>query len=329
MIALPLDVWHYILQFACSDGGRTGAVLSRVSQACRRDSSAYRFYSVQLHSLKQVEAFLATYKSAASAATGKDSSCDPPRVRHLLLTFLPGTVDVIVLGPCFHFRDYHSWSEVKAIWNARFVSTVTHLFELVAPRLETLTVLQSPEVLLPYVRVPGAFPALRTLVLFRNDGLFLRRPRTDKEDRDWMEPIDINGYGAGTHPDEAHLAAHPIFPALEQLYLANVECKPHLALWPLAAPRLVHLKVSPAEEESCAALRAALLRDGSAGFQALRTVDILPGPKVNHNADLSGLREATIDRPDLKLTVLEPLSPDFNDRRWVERLSREWTETEH
>ena len=93
------------------DGGRTAAALLRTSKAFRQDSASYRFHSVQLHNLEQVKKFLAAYQSAlAAGAPGSVPPVDPPHVRHLMLTFLSGKADIIVLGPCFHFMDYHSWS---------------------------------------------------------------------------------------------------------------------------------------------------------------------------------------------------------------------------
>ena len=103
MDTLSVDVWQYIFALACTDGGRTGATLSRISKSFRSASAAARFHSVQLTSLKRVKAFLDCYEAAL--ATAAADGVDPPHVRHLLLAFLPGQTDMFVLGPAFHFRD--------------------------------------------------------------------------------------------------------------------------------------------------------------------------------------------------------------------------------
>ena len=323
MVALSLDVWYHVLQSACTDGGKTGAALSRTSKAIRVNSAPYRFQSVQLNNLTQIEGFL---KAFNAACTTSDPQANSPRVRHLLLAFLPGKTDMIGLGSCFHFLDFHSWQEAKNEWNARFVPLLMRLFEAVAPRLETLAVLSSYEIPLPYVRTPeGGFPVLRHLVLSSDDGLFFWRPAPgDNKYAPWMEPQDDGDrfYGAGTPPDAVALAANPPFPVLSQLGLFGVRLERHFALWPLAAPHVAYVRVAVAKEETYQVLRAVLL--GNPRFSALRTVDVQSQGNVAERTPLAHLQEDAKLRPGLELTVLPPpSSEEFDMIRCAEDFTRE------
>ncbi|KAI0823707.1 hypothetical protein BC628DRAFT_1449403 [Trametes gibbosa] len=169
---LPIDVWRNIFEFACTDGGRTAISFSYVSRAFRSISAAYRFHSVRISRLQDIEAFLVRYEVAlAAAATTGDNT---PWVHHLLLPFLPGETDVTVIkGPC-HFRDTMSWREAKDAWNARCVDLLSRLFASVGSHLETLAVVQSRAIPLPLVRC--TLPALRMLTLTVDDRIFVRLP---------------------------------------------------------------------------------------------------------------------------------------------------------
>ena len=83
MDTLPLDVWHHIFSFACADGGRTGARLARISHALRASSAAYRFFSVELYSIGQLQKFISSYEAALAVTSTSLPPADPPRVRHL------------------------------------------------------------------------------------------------------------------------------------------------------------------------------------------------------------------------------------------------------
>ncbi|RPD60287.1 hypothetical protein L226DRAFT_471582 [Lentinus tigrinus ALCF2SS1-7] len=306
MNSLPTEVWQYIFKLACVESTRTGSALSRTSKAFRHVLTPVRFDSVRLNSLKQIEKFLAVYEAAVAEATSSKS--DPPHVRHLLLAFLPGQTDVIVLGPSFHFRDFHSWQEVKKQWNERFVSLMTRLFDLISPDLLTMTVLQNHEIPLPYV--PCSFPALRELTLLHEDRMFFRMPAKPES---WMEPSDNEFYGAGTPPDKEVLAAKPIFPALERLHLVDGEWEAKLPMWAVVAPRLTHLRVSSASQECCDVLSSALL----ATPPTLSTLIVQP-----HSKD----RDARIANahPGVDVVILPALKRDLKQEYWYERLPREW-----
>jgi hypothetical protein len=63
MECCPTEIWESIFQFACTDGGRTGLVLSRVSKHVRCLSTQSRFYTLVLRSASQLAAFLGYLES--------------------------------------------------------------------------------------------------------------------------------------------------------------------------------------------------------------------------------------------------------------------------
>ncbi|TBU22952.1 hypothetical protein BD311DRAFT_110290 [Dichomitus squalens] len=329
---LPIDVWHHIFKFAYTDGGFIGATLSRISRSFRAVSAPYRFHSVRLSNIKGIEKFLAAYEAALADAAA--SSTDPPRVRHLLFTFLPGEVDMIILEGSFHMRDWHSWQMAKIDWNTRFVARVTRLFELVASHLETFAVLQCPEVVLPFVRCPR-FPALRELTLLHEDALFVYTP---KKAYSWMEPKDADFFGSGTPPTYEELAASPLFPALERLHLARGYWGPTLPLWDAVAPRLTHLRISGADVLAGLPLWDALSGKPQA-FSDLVALVVQPKLKGAETgvdetqaepleAIVERLRQVETERPSLDAILVPAViaSPDVDGLRdWTEWLIKEWT----
>ncbi|KAI1781995.1 hypothetical protein LXA43DRAFT_907102 [Ganoderma leucocontextum] len=326
MDTLPLDVWHHIFSFACTDGGRTGARLARTSRAFRASSAAYRFHSVELSGIGQLAKFLSAYEAALAAASAAKPPTDPPRVRHLTFAFLPPKVDMVILDGAIHFRDYHSWQQAKIAWNTQFVTHLARLFALVASHLATLTVLQSPDVPLPFVPCAQPFPALCALTLVTDDSLLVYAP---SKERAWMEPTDpdrASYFGAGAPPTCAELAATPPFPALERLHLADGKWQHTLPMWAAAAPRVAHLRISGADEEAVAALRD-LLRVGPPDLAALRTVVVHPKFDVDAakaEAQKEQLRvvlhEIRAGRAALDVEVepvLAGLAYDLKDRQWT------------
>ena len=318
---LPIDVWHHIFSFACTDGGRTGARLAHTSHAFRASSAPYRFHSVELHSIGQLEKFLSSYEAALAASSTSSPPFDPPRVRQLTFAFLPPRVDMVVLEGAIHFRDYHSWQQAKIAWNTHFVTNVTRLFALVASHLSTLTVLQSPDVPLPFVPCTQPFPELRALEVVTDDSLLVSAPL---KERAWMEPTDPSSFfGAGTPPTRAELAAAPPFPALERLHLADGKWQHTLPLWAAGAPRVAHLRVSGADDGALAALRD-MLRVGMGDLSALRTVALhakFDTDAAKADAQRQELRAALQEirggRPALDVKVMKGLSYDLKRRRWT------------
>ncbi|PIL34088.1 hypothetical protein GSI_03799 [Ganoderma sinense ZZ0214-1] len=327
MDTLPLDVWHHIFFFACADGGHTGARLARTSRAFLSSSATYRFHSVELHGVGQLRRFLSAYDTALATASVSSAPTDPPRVRHLTFAFLPPKVDMIILDGPIHFRDFHSWQQAKIVWNTEFVSGVARLFALVASHLVTLTVLQSPDVPLPFVSCGQPFPALRSLTLVTDDSFLVHAP---SKGRPWMEPTDSSHFGAGAPPTCTELVAAPPFPALEELHLADGKWQHTLPLWAAAAPRVAQLRITGVDEESVAALRD-LLRTAPPDFKfgALRGVVLHPkfdadaakAQGENENM-MVALQDIRVRRLALSLEigrVLEPegLAYDLKRRKWT------------
>lgn len=324
MDTLPLDVWHHIFSFACTDGGRIGARLARTSHVFRVSSAPYRFYSVELHSIGQLRKFLSTYGAALTAASTSPPPSDPSRVRQLTFAFLPPKVDMVVLEGAIHFRDYHSWQQAKIAWNTHFVTDVTRLFALVASHLSTFTVLQSPDVPLPFVSCAQPFPELRALTVLTDDSLLVYAP---PKERAWMEPADSSSFfGAGTPPTRAELAAAPPFPALERLHLADGKWQHTLPLWAAAAPGVACLQVSGVDDGALGALRS-LLSVGSEELSVLRTVVLRPkydtaAAKADAQKEVlrATLEELRVGRPAVDVEVertLEGPAYDLKRRKWT------------
>ncbi|KAH9940536.1 uncharacterized protein BXZ73DRAFT_98967 [Epithele typhae] len=213
MDSLPRPIRADIFRYACTDGGPTGAALARTSRAVAAETAPFRFHSLHLTSLRQIGQLLLCHerlqrthtapaapprrpipRSQAALAHRRNRSASPARgtlpAHHLLLNFLPGECD----APKRAWRawdeystgkgkqreeladDERAWAAAKASWDAQFVVLVPWLFALVAPTLETMVVLQSVDLPLPYVLgVDGfrGFPRLHELALLANDSMFV------------------------------------------------------------------------------------------------------------------------------------------------------------
>ncbi|KAI0644629.1 hypothetical protein C8Q79DRAFT_785380 [Trametes meyenii] len=325
---LPADVWHNILNFACTDGGYTSRALARVSKTIRALSAAHRFHSVRLSKLSTIKKFLAVYEAALAVAAAASDGSDPPRVRHLLLRFLPHETDVTLLEGPFHFRDFYSWTQAKDAWNAELVALLGRLFALTRAHLDTLAVLQSDRVPLPFLRVD--LPALRTLTLLADDRVFVRCPDEPRSDNGWTEPSNTNFYATAPPTDDVDAS----FPALERLHLVDGPNKRlpwalTLPVWGRLAPRVAHLQVSHADKST---LRAVLdvVRASPPVFAALRTVAVQgasDGP--DSAAGVVEIQEACTRRVEgggVKF-VHVPSSKVAEPRvDWPTLLAREWEE---
>ncbi|KAI0768682.1 hypothetical protein BD413DRAFT_614197 [Trametes elegans] len=80
---LPLDVWHIVLQYACTDGGRSGAALAHTSSGLHTASAA---------------------SQARAAHPGGDTPEYGLNARHLLLSFFPEDCESLV-------RPWRGWNE--------------------------------------------------------------------------------------------------------------------------------------------------------------------------------------------------------------------------
>ncbi|KAI0768676.1 hypothetical protein BD413DRAFT_614191 [Trametes elegans] len=278
VIPLPVDVWHTIFEFVSADGWRTLSALSRVSRAMHTISKAYQYRKVRLAKLSDIEKFVSSFDaSRPSASSASSSETGPPRVRHLLLSFLPHETDMLVLEGAFHMRDYWSWEQAKEEWDERFATLLPRLLSSLGPHLDTLTVLQSQSVALPLVQ--AHLPALRSLTLLEEDRIFVRLPAAQEPERTWLE-----SHHAGGALDLAAVAAAPPFPALERLHLVDGAQKAQkrlpwtttLPVWALLAPRLARLRVSGGRSELLSAVRDAICAVPPA-FPALRSVEVQLG----------------------------------------------------
>ncbi|KAH9858646.1 hypothetical protein C2E23DRAFT_855453 [Lenzites betulinus] len=349
---LPIEVWRYILEFACTDGGRTAISFSRVSRAFRSISTAYRFHSVRLSKLSDIQAFLVEYEAALATATSTRN--DPPRVCRLLLSFLPGETDVKLLeGPCT-FRDVHSWREAKDTWNARCVDLLSGLFALVGSHLETLAILQSRAIALPFVRC--TLPALRTLTLLAEDRLFVRLPSEPNNSLSWMEMSNVSFYASNAPIDFAGVAAAPPFPALQRLHIVDVTDKDAqskrlpwtvtLPVWAKLAPHLAILEFSNAAGVTVRDLRD-LAHDMPPVFSTLRTLAVQPAAEDSGSSiSLAGMEATPSGRdsdpnartrsqmgvdatpsghPPVKYVLRRPVPGGDDSAYWARRLAEEWT----
>ncbi|KAI0661257.1 hypothetical protein C8Q70DRAFT_703643 [Cubamyces menziesii] len=326
---VPVEMWRVIFAYACTDGGRTGASLSNVSKLVRTLSTPYRFHSVRLVTTHGMKKFLDCYQIAVAAAAAEE--IDAPRVRHLLLSFLPGETDVICLEGAVVGRDVYSFLEVKEEWNARFAELTSHLLSLVGSHLETMTILQSPKIPLPMIQC--RLPALRELTLLGDDRVFIRLPREPPKMDGWPEPSDSDFYPPCTGPlDLDAIAAAPFFPALKRLHLVDEEYKllpweTTLPVWAKLAPHLETLRISYAREPMLRAVQQTL-RAPAPVFRTLRTLEIHPASDDPELATLAAEISFSVgaDRTAFQ-DIHEKISGRAGDARtWPQRLVQEWQE---
>lgn len=337
--SLPIDVWCGIFEFACTDGGRIASSLSRVSKAFRTISATYRFRSVRLSRLRNIQEFLTRYEAAL--ATASAAGCDPPRVYHLLLSFLPGETDVTLLDAGCHMRDFHAWRDMKGVWNARCVDLLTRLFALIGAHLKTLTVLQSPTIPLPFVRC--TLPALRELTLLADDRLFVRLPSEAGDHNSWIELSNTEFYAAGAPLDLTEVAANPPFPALERLHVVDVsgedvapkrlQWATTLPVWARLAPRLATLRLSHPDVATLRDMHN-LLRATPPVFAALRTLAVQPATEGQQAAAaVAKLKQVCADASSHELSGTwvhfvdaSPVAGGSDSAYWPRELVAEWSE---
>ncbi|KAH9895057.1 hypothetical protein C8Q73DRAFT_485256 [Cubamyces lactineus] len=122
---VPTDVWHVILEFACTDTVYTGASLSKTCKAFRMMAIPYRFRAVSLSKVDTIDKFVQCFEQAHAIAVARGGGAELPRVQHLLLRFLPGLSDAPVQPHGPSEEELNVWRAAKSLWNERFVDIVT------------------------------------------------------------------------------------------------------------------------------------------------------------------------------------------------------------
>lgn len=123
-----------VFSFACLDGGATGRSLSLTSRFVRDVSRDFRYRSIAVHDIRQIDRF-AAHLRIEQAKTHKI-----PIVCHLFIS-----------APNWSEVDLAAWAEgedvarvrgalfsLRTLWQARLRTTTGDLLQLVAPSLQTL-----------------------------------------------------------------------------------------------------------------------------------------------------------------------------------------------
>ncbi|KAI0675124.1 hypothetical protein C8Q78DRAFT_965710 [Trametes maxima] len=270
MKLLPPEIWKEIFSYACVDGGYTGTSLSLACKFFHNISLPVRFHVVSLHSLRQVELFLAfaiRYQQEHHGVT--------PRVYHLLLSFSdsqpsslpssPDATDMSSHNSLARSPDVDQWiiarrlrEQDKAAWDQQFLTLVSGLLELATPHLRTLALLQSDGFTLPAIR--RSLPRLRELTLLVGISVMFNGSEGDSLTH---HAGDLPGASPPSSPlsrlprktetptSKTPSIPHARFPALERLHIV---CGRHrdfilrdtLVHLPRLAPALTHLRISNA-----------------------------------------------------------------------------------
>ena len=150
---IPPELWQEIVTHACTDGGPTGKSLALSCKYLHMQSFSYRFHSLALSSLAQVEAFLAFVVPFTP-------DWKPP-VHHLWLAFLnepsPPPEALKIRYPFLPRRSSPDMVRHFAADDARYTGAIGKLLQLVAPTLRSLYLLQNswqPLPRLPQCRLP-------------------------------------------------------------------------------------------------------------------------------------------------------------------------------
>ena len=210
-IQLPVEVLEAIFALACTDNGRTGCALSRVSKFVRTASRAVRFTTVELRAQRpsQVSRFLSTFTAQLAEADALGSV--KPRVRHLFLATATQQ----------HTND-----------GPKYRQSVQSLLELVSPSLKTLFVLRNHRKYNMELRFPDlhsfSFPMLQELHLFGSRYDFL--------------PPSPCSWNIGAAPSRQVL-----LPRLTHLHLSDTSTlgnRVELSRWAASAPNVRYLRLS-------------------------------------------------------------------------------------
>ncbi|KAH9858649.1 hypothetical protein C2E23DRAFT_864520 [Lenzites betulinus] len=296
MCKLPIHIWEDIFRYACTDGGRTGAALASTSSHIRATSAAYRFHSLKFTNLAQIGRFLLCLDRIERAQAPHAGVRDQRSVntRHLLLSFFPDDCESLVRS-WRGWQEYSSrkskrqrqvaedelaWYAVKGAWDRQFVYLVPRLLRLVAPTLETLAILQHPDIHLPHIKVE--LFALRELSLLADDAVFVR------PSPEWQAHTTRRFAF-----DDLQTRVPASFPSLTHLHIVYEGGKQHswertLPLWIALAPALTHLRLSQAS---------------NLHPEVLQGISTRSFPRMNGAQDY----HAALSYPRLRRIVIQPL----------------------
>ena len=234
MDRLAVELLEQIFLLACTDGGFTGASLSRVSKHIRAVSRAARFHTIALLSPfpGKLEQFACCYVQERALSLGAT-----PKVRHLLVASAIRQTDSarVVLKPSPDgdaskylpdVNDVKKQREASQRELRKFHMDVAALLQLLAPDLLSLTLVHchrygKPEMRFPdTIEVPGGFPLLQELTI------------------------------AGIQPrfTSPECPSGSLYPSLERLHLSLVALSGcpdlNIVAWGDNAPKLAHLRIS-------------------------------------------------------------------------------------
>ena len=220
MDRLPIELLQQIFVHACTDGGKTGAALSRVSKFIHAASRPTRFHSVALvpAAPQRVAQLLTVLRLDCGGA-------EPvPPIRHLCLSVVGDFGFGFSSSPFSQPTSPPSDLTTTADEHARYAADVSALLRHAARSLETLAFVHCHG-LLDIASLcdldcgPAGFPALRELTLVGS------------------YPFAEGGAPGAGAPMPRLARLHLAIPGA---YLAGMELTP----WPERAPALTHLRLT-------------------------------------------------------------------------------------
>ncbi|KAL0953795.1 hypothetical protein HGRIS_004979 [Hohenbuehelia grisea] len=164
----PTEIWALIFSYACTDSGRTGRSLSRVSRYFREVSRHVRLQSIAVHGIDQINAFAALLDSTPPRerrvrylAISTRPRCRPTSTRSRGSTpYLTNIHQYTISGSPGHYWDTHSARQ-------KLLVALPRIFAMLAPSLYAIHLIvpfRDPARLLP-----PRMPSLMELHLLTSD----------------------------------------------------------------------------------------------------------------------------------------------------------------
>ena len=336
--SIPTELWKDIATLACTDGGYTGRSLALTSKFVHTQSWPWRLHSVALTSLQDLENLLVFLRTAERQ----------PSIEHLYLSFANESTikpppDLWTTYWCLSEEERETYNDksgrAKQAWDARFAPAITEMLALAGPTLRTLCIIEERPVRLPSF-THGVFPKLEELTLH---GYILP-----------IFPVDqvkaaLSKSRPPAQPLISELSAR--LPALQRLHLVHtsgrrlsssdaVNCIAYLA-----PPNLTHLRLSDVHRGAILSWEVMV---GGADLDEIDAWESMPMklPRISqviaHGCRAapggeSGIPDSGWDDfcNDLEafarrcervwaISVLHMMRPWRRDRRWKERLRKDW-----